>query len=398
MKRKLLYLLLSFAVLMVWGCGIYYGQYIKLNYTSVSVRMSEASVTKQDILTALEYEAIKGTKDIPLITAWIQIDNQRFEYPELATSVNLSVIEFWGDINQIMPLQLLTGSIITPEDNTGCVIDENAAYQLFRTKDAVGRYITYQDQSYCIRGVVRTKEKVVIIPVPEAENTYSNLEFVYANKERGEQNAQDFMQQNTQVEDYTIVEGCFYARLIQMLSVLPPWLLGFAILYQLAKECWKRRRQRKQVAFLMISFCIVLLLLSWMIEFRIALPERWIPTRWSDFTFWMERWQELVKQLEKLEYLEPVTKDILLFQALRRCATFHIITLVAAVILVTHRKVFLIKGQGMKISLIVICLEGIATFCLYRMGMEFDLTRAYLCILPCYIIAQVDGELVLTLA
>jgi hypothetical protein len=309
-------------------------------------------------------------------------------------------------MNQIMPIQLVRGSMITSEDDNGCMIDENAAYRLFRTRDAVGRYLTYQDQSYCIRGVIHAKQEVIIIPVPEEDNAYSNLELVYTNKERGEQYVRDFMQQNALGDDYTIVEGCYYGQLIQMLTGLPSWLLGFSILYQLVREGWKRglqfqteiqwrgRRFLKAIIF-MIFILGVLFLLGWITEFRIVFPERWIPTRWSDFSFWIERWQEASKQQEELEYLVPVTKDILLFQALRRCIASSLVTLVAAVVLVTHRKVFFAEGQGLKISLIVIALEGIAAFCLYRMGMEFDLTRDYLYILPCYILCTFNKESVL---
>lgn len=367
MKRKLLYLLLSLAVLTIWGYGNYYGQYAKSNFSSVSVRMQEASITKQDILTALVNEEIKGTKDIPEVTAWKQLEDLSFEYPELATTASLSVIEFWGDMTQIMPIKLVIGSIMTSEDDTGCIIDENAAYRLFRTREAVGRVLTYQSQSYCIRGVIQAKEEVVILPITVDENHYSNLELVYDNKESGKQYVLDFMQLNGLGEDYAIVEGCYYAKLIQMSSILPLWVLGIFLLYKLFSEgrkmrmgslqkqtqkledikiqkeslmiYLKRKRLLDKIVFSIIFTFTVFLLLRLMTEFMIVLPERCIPTRWSDFSFYTKRFNEFREQLLTMKYISPVTKNILMFQAIKRCAIFNLIASVATMILVTHRKV-----------------------------------------------------------
>lgn len=365
-KSKLLCVILSLAVLVIWGYGYYYGQYVRSNYNSVSVRMQETTVTKQDIITALDNEHIKGTEDIPVITAWKQVDEQDFECPELATTAKLSVIEFWGDAAQVMPITLVKGNMITSEDQTGCMLDENTAYRLFRTRGVIGRTLTYQNKSYCIRSIMKAKEEVLILPITDDSNTYSNLEFVYDNKEEGEQYVRAFLQQNGLGDNYTIVEGCFYARLIPMTLAFPLWLLGFFLLSQLVGkgririeqlQMSKRKiegegvQKKIPVRFLRIKKLLgnigvslilviaVLLFLRLMTKFMLPIPERYIPTKWSDFSFWVKRWEELREQLHALEYLSPVTKDIILFQAIWRCALFSLITSALALILMTLRRV-----------------------------------------------------------
>lgn len=363
-KRKLLYILISIVILAVWAHGYYYGQYVRCNFNSVSVRMhSSDMLTKQDILIALENEKIKGTEDTPVITAWKQADGQKLEYEELATAANLSVIEFWGDVTQVMPIKLVRGSIMTKEDETGCMIDENTAYRLFRTNDAVGRRLTYQGKSYCIRGVIKAREEVLIIPVTDDKNSYSNLEFVYSSKESGKKNVSDFMEENGLADDYTIVEGCFYAQLLQLASGLPLWLLGLFLLYQFVItgkkfRVWfsQRINQRKyntkkrkksmmcpeiknllEKTGLFFIFAITVLLFTRLMSgFIFPIPERYIPTRWSDFSFWIKLVKEMRKQLAALEYLAPATKDILLFHAVKRCVVSSLITSALTVIFMTR--------------------------------------------------------------
>jgi len=320
-------------------------------------------LTKEDILIALENEKIKGTKDIPAITAWKRVDDQKFECRELATTANLAVMEFWGDVTQVMPVKLLRGSIITKEDETGCMIDENAAYRLFRTKDAVGRRLTYRDKSYRIRGVIHAGEDVIILPVTDDKNSFSNLEFVYSKKESGKKNVNEFMEENGLTKDYTIVEGCFYARLLQIASGLPLWLFSMALLYMLVKVSREemfaflqnashntvKGKQKEKImkclnikgllekAGILAIFVIAAVLFARMAAvFITPVPDRYIPTRWSDFSFWANEIKKIRKQRIALEYLAPATRDILLFKAVRRCIASGLITSVLIIIATFH--------------------------------------------------------------
>lgn len=365
LKSRLLYIFISVALLIVWSYGYYYGQYAKSHFNAVSVRMREAAVTWHDIQIALENEEIKGKSDIPVITVWEKSDEKRFECQELATTANLPVIEFLGDVTQVMPFKLVSGSIITPADESGCLIEENAAYRLFRTKYAVGRRIDYESKSYIIRGIIKAKEELVIIPVIDEKNAYSNLEFVFGNKESGKQNVEAFMKENGFSDDYTVVEGCFYAGLIQIIPGLPLWILCFYLLYKLMKEGkeisgylvkeiklkLKIKEIKKSVkrtlninkllesVGVFAAFIItVILFIRLTTEFVMPVPERYIPTRWSDFAFWTKQFKEAGKQILALEYLPPVTKDILLFQAIRRCITSGIITSVLTLVMIIQRR------------------------------------------------------------
>ncbi|WP_281532944.1 hypothetical protein, partial [Anaerocolumna aminovalerica] len=110
-KKRPLIILLSLAALILWGSGIYYGQYIKEHYQSVSIRMKEDRISEQKIITALKYEEIKSSKSIPSISAWNRLEEQIITSKELAITYKTQLIEVYGDIKQVYPMRLTSGNL-----------------------------------------------------------------------------------------------------------------------------------------------------------------------------------------------------------------------------------------------------------------------------------------------
>jgi len=374
---------------MIWGSGIYYGQYIEENYQSVSVRMKGVTVAKQVLLRALENEEKKGTADIPSITAWNRSEKQTLKNEELATKASARIIEVYGDMKQVYPMTLTEGTLPYSEDYEGCVIDENSAYELFRTSSATGNFITYQNKKYCIRGVIKAEEPMMLIHIYQGNNTYSNLELEYEDKENGGQLAENFISQNSLADtaSYTLIEGSFYARTLKLFYRIPAWFLGFYMLYRLMKCIWKRRTLPLQVVILLLVFMSVWLVLQWLMEFQFYIPERLIPTRWSNFTFWIEKFTAFRNQLKQITYLTPVPKDVILINCVRRCICYVSVTFTCMVVFVMHRKIVIKKNDGAIMGVRTVLVEAAAIFLLYKTGKVFHLSRGYIGMLPLFIIS-----------
>jgi hypothetical protein len=386
-KKKIGFLiLLSLAVFVIWGSGIYYGQYINENYQSVSIRMKKDEVTKHVLIRAMENEMEKGTKDIPEITAWDRQEEAVIENQELYTKSKVHLIEVYGDIKQVYPMELTSGSIPAADDYRGCLIDENSAYELFHTSDAVGAFLSYQNKRYCIRGIVKSPDSLCIFQVLEENKAYSNLELVYEDKENGKKLAGEFMLQNGLSSSYTIIEGCFYAKLLELFYLVPAWFLGFALLIRFLKSLWKRRNLPLQVLALILLLAVVWTALRWLMEFQLYIPERLIPTKWSDFTFWTEKYSAFQSQRREIAFLTPNPKDVILIQSARRCINYSLIALAGMITFVIHQKIILCNNNSMKMSIITVIIEGVAILLLFKTGKSFELPRGYLCMLPLYII------------
>lgn len=416
-KRGLFYILLSLAVFLIWGIGIYDSQYLKQFYPSVSVRMEKEKVTKKALIHAMQNEKEKKNYDIPLVAAWNRKKNQSIVNQKIGTKSKAALIEVYGDMKQVYPMEFIYGSTVNPEDFEGCLVDKTLAYQLFRTTDAVGNFIQVQNKQYCIRGVIRSEESVCMIQCYEENKAYSNLELVYQNTENGEMKTKDFMLQNMLCEKYTIIDGVFYGELLEGVCQLPAWFLVIYIMYQIIKQIWKRRSIPLQVLLLCFALVGSWFLLSWLTDFKVHIPKQWIPTRWSDFDFWRRRYKEFHQQLKELEYILPIPKDIIFLRYARQCILCSLTTLIGILSYLWYHHVWVeVSGNYTMLSekalnqslgylfgrnilnqeiehifggkaLLAVILEGIAILVLYHNGEVFYVPKGYLCLIPFYLLS-----------
>jgi hypothetical protein len=343
-KRRLFYILLSLAVFLIWGIGIYDSQYLKQFYPTVSVRMENEKVTKKALIQAMKNEEEKKSNDIPVVTAWNRKKNQTIVNQKIGTKSKAALIEAYGDMKQVYPMEFIYGNIVYPDDFEGCVIDKTLAYHLFRTTDVVGNFLQVQNKQYCIRGVITSEESLCMIQCYEEDKAYSNLELIYQNTDNGEAKIRDFMLQNMLGENYSIIDGAFYAKLLGVISQLPAWLLSFYIMYQIMKQIWKRRSIPLQAILLCCAYVALWFLLTWITDFKIHIPKQWIPTRWSDFDFWSRRYKEFHEQLTKLEYIMPIPKDIIFIRYARRCIFCALTTLISLLSYLWYQHVWIEMG------------------------------------------------------
>ncbi|HEX3077005.1 MAG TPA: ABC transporter permease, partial [Lachnospiraceae bacterium] len=157
-RKNIQYALLLLCILIFWGYGIYYGQFIEENYQSVSIRIHGEGVTSRIIERALENEVMKNAKDIPAVTAWNCLAEQQVENAVLSTTAKTRLLEVCGDMKQVYPKELVNGVIPVKGDSNGCLIDKNTAYEIFRTSEVIGNILTYQEKEYYIRGIIDAQE------------------------------------------------------------------------------------------------------------------------------------------------------------------------------------------------------------------------------------------------
>lgn len=391
MKKKLIYILLSLAALIIWGSGIYYGQYIKKYYQSVSIRLKQDGITAKELITGLQYEEIKNTGNTPSISAWNCLEEQMITSTELGRSYQSWLIEAYGDVGHVFPFQLTTGNLLTSNDYEGCILDEETAYQLFGTINPIGNSITYKDKLYYIRGIIKSPKPVFFLMIENRNHRYYNIELVYGKsdgkrEENGQELADSFLLQNNLAGSYAVIDGPFYSELLEILSNIPAWFLGFYMLYSMLQMLWDRRTLPLQMLILLSGFLVLYMFLKWLLDFQISIPERLIPTKWSDFSFWVDKYKEIQEQVGSIAYLPPTIKDNLFISYARRCVNDTLISLISMWILATHIKIIVRKIKGIPLITCTILLQCISIFIMYTNGMEFLIAKGYLCILPLFII------------
>lgn len=375
-------------MLIFWGNGMYYGQFIKNNYQSVSIRIHGEGVPLRIIERAVDNEVMKNTSRIPTITAWNCLIEQQVKNTVLSTSAKTRLLEVCGDMRQVYPMELVRGIIPIKDDSNGCLVDNNTAYELFQSLDVIGNILTYQGKEYCIRGIINTQERLVIIPKVGENHSYMNLELVYEDKENGEQLANEFIVQNSLASSYTVIDACFYSGIIGLFYLLPAWILGLYLLLIMVKSIWKRRTLQIQFILYLIIFLVAWKGIRWVMDFQFSLPDRLIPTRWSDFDFWIRKYQDIYDQMKEFVYLIPVPKDIFLSRYAKRCIFYTLISTICSICFIANRKSLWKEKDLLSSCLICFILEGAVALILYYTGRIFMISRGYLFMLPLFMVVD----------
>jgi hypothetical protein len=388
-KRSAGFLLLFAAVYILWGMAVYYGQYVREHYQSVSIRLKGSTVAERMLAQIAEQEKESGNRELAGIAAWNQKENQFLECDVLGTKAEIRLIEVYGAMENVYPIQLLSGYIPAADDTQGCLIDEDTAYRLFHTVDSLGSSLIFDGRRYYVRGILRSFEEVCLIIRDSAQKSYSNLELAFEASDNSGQLAADLLRQYGISGRYTLIDGYLISRSLTLIYLLPAWLLGFCLLYDLTAVLWRRRRIPLQAVGLVLVVICLWPLLSWMMEFKLFLPQQLIPTQWSDFSFWSRKYAAFLEWKEDMAYIDPNYKDILLKQYIRGCVSQTIIAVVGMLALIIHERMLYFDNHRAGRFLLAALVEGAAVYLLFAFGKIFTIPRAYLG-MPIFYMLAVD--------
>jgi len=129
------------------------------------------------------------------------------------------------------------------------------------------------------------------------------------------------------------------------------------------------------------------MVLKYLLEFQFYIPERLIPTKWSDFSFWVERYKEFQEQIKQMAYLTPTIKDSIFISYSKKCIYYTLISLIGIWVFATHIRFILRKTGGFFLPIFSVILECGAIFILYTTGKVFSPGNGYFYTIPIFIIA-----------
>lgn len=312
-KRRICLSIVLLIFLLFWGLALSRALFLTQEYRGVSVRIQGADVSRE----SLERAYGESTESAPrYISAWSRsADKITLTNENIGTSVAVSKISVYGSMMDVFPMKVLSGALPVSIDESGCVIDDETALHLFRNIDVVGARIPYGEKSYLVRGVITSLEPVILIR--EADALYDNLELHYEDIESGGVYAKDFIYRYGWAQEYVIVENGFLASVAAGLGFLPAWIAMIGTFGALIWEAKKHRYIPLQLGVLFVLAAILPVLLDRLFGLAFYWPDRFLPTRWSDFQFWPRLSDELHSYFNSLLFLVPTSKDIQWFSAVR---------------------------------------------------------------------------------
>lgn len=309
-------------------------------YLVQPLRVSEAFEMDQEIEENRQKSTLDESEkeEMPKFCIWRQKEKETITNEDLSRSVQTDVVLFCGNP------ELLFEDCRVParRDSQGCLIDEGTAWELFGSANVEGKEISYQGKSYTIRKVIPGEEKIFALQIcslVEHETTKDGLppEGETLKDRQPDGTKEDIVLnrltvQKTAEKSWQDVELMWSGQYGLSVTVLDVELLkgigGFCVLLVPVTSCicflcylFCQYRQQKRpvwkavVAALGFTLAVCFFLL---LKEQINIPDDYIPTRWSDFSFWTELWKQKQEAIRLLFQIPKTDLDIVWLESFGR--------------------------------------------------------------------------------
>lgn len=213
---------------------------------------------------------------------------------------------------------------LTEEDSEGCCLDEQIALELFGSTDVYGSQLEYEEKTYTVRGVLKDYNGLIVIR-PRAGEPTGRITIKTSEDTASSSQSREFMAQYGITGK--VLNHVMLKESIQIFPVLLPLCIGIWLLFSIRRTV-KRDIQGRGERYLCYGmlFLSLIVLAATLIKF-IQIPRDMIPTRWSDFQFWSNWFDNFREQISVyIRYSKGKTEMELLWIFIR-CAAFGILPL-----------------------------------------------------------------------
>lgn len=302
----------ALAALLCWAGALSGAQRAGELSRSVGVRFA------QDALTMAQWNQAgrNWTEDGPGTALWAERGEQSLTGIRPASA---KVTEVAGDIQLVMGGRLLAGNWPAPDDKRGCAVSRAAADALWGDPAPLGCAMEWAGEQYFVRAVYEGEGVVVQASEEDGERRYSSLELLFPEAGNGREAAGRFLSENGFPEARAILDGPFLSQCLSWLVLLPAWVLVSTVAIRWLKLVLRTRKRALLCLMVSAAGALALAAMLWAAQFQLFLPERWIPSRWSDFSFWTKLAREIGEQIRQAAELVPNGKDLAVRGGLMQC-------------------------------------------------------------------------------
>lgn len=255
-----------------------------------------AGVSPADLCQAERWAAEDGSTSFPDLVLWQEQENQMLTDQTGERSTPVRLLTVFGQADLLWPGAFLRGGWPIRGDIQGIALDEAAAAALWGSTDVLGETVEWNGNTYTVRGVFQGDDGLALIQTEESSTQAMDRAILQFQDGGGGTETTAWLSQNGfpvgQVTDLPLL-----GWVLNSLAALPGLALGVVLLLRLGERLWRLRRSP-----LLLSQCLIPVLAAggltlWVLGFPWKIPDRLIPTRWSDFDFWTALAGELTEEL-----------------------------------------------------------------------------------------------------
>jgi len=273
-----------------------------LRRPSISLRY-ETPVSGQAAYQARRFAVRQNSEYTFWPTFWHE---EKVEFASELGSAGAICIVFSGDASLVWPSEYLNGAAPGLTDPDGCAVSTALAWQLWGGYDVVGKALEIDGDICLVKGVFKGDESLALRSVGDEETgwSFTAVELTGGPSGSNRSDAQSFaVSAGLGVPDSVLLGiPAFLASLFASLPLLI--LFGYWLSVCLSRF-GKHRAAMKWITFTFII--IIAVLLPGILN---MLPDRVIPTRWSDFSFWGALIRDLSGDLHEYLTLTPKQSDV----------------------------------------------------------------------------------------
>ncbi len=232
----------------------------------------------------------KDTRYDTEITGLSQKNNQSVQNETNQKEMPVDLITYYGNISDSFPVEFVSGSFPIPDGSNVCAIDTDTAYKLWGSVDVQGLTLKYDGGEYTVAGVFKHPRHIILRPFSNAftqkdGKLFSLLRLRLPSYQNTGEAGQSFIQSYTAGRGNIRDLSPLYMLAEQML-LIPFIILLIAVVIKYTK------RQKLLYA---LPLLVALGLCFSFIKIYLDVPLYLIPTKWSDFEFWI-RTAEFIKR------------------------------------------------------------------------------------------------------
>lgn len=339
MKNKLhkndLFRLGAVCLFILFTClSNYYANYLKNNLSSVSARYDTPVISPKEIKKALNQQKKNSAETIPDLTLYNRKKEESLFNLCNRETLTANVYEVWGDMSKVIPMTFISGNYVYLGDEVGCVLDSKTAYALFGTTDALGNKVVWNEKEYIVRGVVNANDNMMLIQKSEEEYLYANLEAIYWNQaehykaDKEGQQLENLLLENGLAKPEAILDGTLTSWLFHTISHLPIWILGMELIIILFRLTWQIRKKRLLFMLYGLGTGVVFFLFLKVTNFSIHIPSQFIPTKWSDLDFYVNKYKEVKENAIMARNCRLMPRDNLQSLVKMKCMIFTVLNII----------------------------------------------------------------------
>ncbi len=286
----------------------------------------------------------KGNRSelLPEFCIWGQKDGVSITNQDLERNVQADEILLCGNPELVFE----DCRMLDREDTDGCLVDEKTAWELFGSLDVAGQKLTCDGKDYTIRGVIPGNKKIFAIladagqtkpaagmepetamePNTGMESEKNVLNRITLAKPEGKTVQELYSEWNNRYDmSAKLMDLELLGGMSGLCMLLVPVTGFFCIGWQLYRQFRKQEHLLRKVGIAVLAvliltgFCIFL-------KHQVQIPDEYIPTRWSDFSFWSTLWKDKNEALRLLAQMPKTNMDRGWMAAFAKVAGFGVLS------------------------------------------------------------------------